>query len=274
LGVAVVAFLGGQATAHFTSGWVSPVVRGVLAIGGLLGITWLVRIKLNKKPWSGMALPRPQMARLLLGGFCGACVIWAVFGIEYLAGWLHLSRISTQAHGGVPKLALILIQLIPSLGVGFSEELAFRGYVFQTLGERSPVWVATIITGVLFVFVHFSVPGFGINFVLSAILVSAMFVVMRLVTGSLWFPIGFHAMYDWAQTYPLGVSAPGQYNPALIQLSESGPEFWVGGAQAESGLLDVLAVIVTVTLVLAYGRYIGRNPRWTHRLWADEQARP
>ena len=273
LGVTFLSFLSGQAIGHITANWVSPLVRGVLAIGGITLLTWLVRVKLNKRSWSGMALPPPQLARLFFGCCCGAFVIWAVFGIEYLLGWLHVTGISTGAHRGVPNVVLVLIQLVPSLGVGFSEELAFRGYVFQTLGERSPVWVAAAMTGALFALLHFSVPSFGLNLILSFTLISVMFLVMRFVTGSLWFPIGFHAMYDWAQTYPIGVSTPGDYNPALIQLSQSGPALWVGSAQSGSGLLDVLAVILVTAIALAYGRSIGTAPPWTRRLSAEQCRR-
>ena len=44
-------------------------VKGVAAIGGMTLVTWLVRVKLNKERWAGMALPSPQIARLFFGCF-------------------------------------------------------------------------------------------------------------------------------------------------------------------------------------------------------------
>ena len=59
-GVAVSSFFGGHAIGQITSGWVSPLVKGVVAIGGMTLVTWLVRVKLNKERWGGMALPGSQ----------------------------------------------------------------------------------------------------------------------------------------------------------------------------------------------------------------------
>jgi membrane protease YdiL (CAAX protease family) len=273
-GVAVASFLGGQAIGHITAAWVSPLVRGVVAIGGITLVTWLVRVRLNRRSWAGMALPRPQIAQLLLGCFCGALVILSVGGIEYMVGWLHIAGISTTARLGVPNYVMILLELVPSLGTGFSEELAFRGYIFQTLGERAPVWVAALATGVIFGLIHFSVAGFGVSFVLSVTLISVMFLVMRFVTGSLWFPIGFHAMFDWTQTYLVGLSTTGDpHDPSLIHISQSGPSLWVGGGQAmDPGLFYVFAAVLTTILALAYGKCVGRTVPWRRRLSANGQS--
>ncbi|MGA9852578.1 MAG: type II CAAX endopeptidase family protein [Gammaproteobacteria bacterium] len=270
-GVAVGTHLGGLAIGYTTFGWLSPVVRVVIEIGGVLLITWLVRVKLNKKGWTGMALPRPQVARLLFGCCCGILTILAVFWIEYMLGWAHVTRISTEHLLGLPRPVLILFELLPALGTGFGEELAFRGYIFQTLGERVPVWVAALMMGVIFALAHFTLHGFGISFVLSTIGGSVMFLVLRFATGSLWFPIGFHAMWDWTQTFLVGFSGAGTaHDPALIQISQGGPPFWVGGgAVDESGILFMLAWGLVLILALAYGKHVGRTPPWTRRLSAD-----
>jgi membrane protease YdiL (CAAX protease family) len=50
---------------------------------------------------------------------------------------------------------MIVVQLVPSLGTGFYEELAFRGYVLQTMGERTQLWIAVGVSCLLFSAVHF-----------------------------------------------------------------------------------------------------------------------
>lgn len=273
-GVAFGTHLAGVVVGHTGMRWFSTVSRVVIEIGGVVLITWLLRVKLNKKAWAGMALPRPQLGRLLFGCGCGLLAILAVCGSEYLLGWLHVTQISMQPLLGLPRVGAILLLLLPALGTGFGEELAFRGYIFQTLAERTPVWVAALLTGMFFALAHFSVSGFGVPFILSTIGGSVMFLIMRFVTGSLWFPIGFHAMWDWTQTFLVGLSTTGSaHDPALIQISQSGPAFWVGGGNAaESGLLYMCAWGLALILALAYGKHVGRTLPWTRRLSAHGRA--
>jgi membrane protease YdiL (CAAX protease family) len=274
--VFVFSALGGQWLGRVVWPGMSPLFHGITWIAGVLLITWLVRVKGNKASWSAMALPRPQWLRLLLGAVAAFAVIVAASGIEYQLGWLHLVGIDTSLHRGLSKTLWIALALIPSLAVGIAEELAFRGYIFQTLGERMPVWAASLLMSVLFGLLHSSLDGFNAAFVVSALIVSLMFLAMRFATGSLWFPIGFHGAWDWTQTYFVGLATTGTqgYNPALIQVRQSGPPFWVGYQQAiESGSLFMLIALGLLVLALVYASVSGKSPAWTNRL-AEETSHP
>lgn len=267
--VFVFSALGGQWLGRAVWPGVSPLFHGVTWIGGVLLITWLMRVKANKAPWSGMALPRPRWLRLLLGLISGFAVILVASGIEYWLGWLHFVRIDTGLHRGLSKIWWMVLAWAPSLAVGFTEELAFRGYVFQTLGERMPVWVAGLSMSVIFAVAHFTLGGFNAAFVASVVIVSLMFLTLRFATGSLWFPIGFHAAWDWTQTYFVGLSTTGTrgYDPAVIQVSQSGSSFWVGDQQAiESGLLFMLIALGLLAIALACASVFGRSPSWSRQL--------
>jgi len=270
--VFVLSALGGQGLGRVVWPGMSPLFHGVSWIAGVFLVTWLVRVKVNKASWSGMALPAPQGLRLLFGAVAGFAVIMIASGIEYQLGWLHLVKIDTSLHRGLSKTLWIALALIPSLAVGFAEELAFRGYIFQTLGERMPVWAAALLMSVLFAVLHFSLGGFNAPFVVSVIVVSLMFLAMRIATGSLWFPIGFHGAWDWTQTYFMGLATTGTqgYDPALIQVRQTGPTFWVGNQQViESGLLFMLIALCLLVLALVYVSVFGKSPAWTKPLAAD-----
>lgn len=261
LGVAVCAYFGGRVAGGHTASWVSHPVRGLIALGGMTFVTWLVRVKVNKRPWKGMALPLPQLSLLLPGGIVGALVVFVIFGLEYTVGWLQFIELSTGPHQGLPNVAMILVQLLPSLGTGFSEELAFRGYILQTLAERTRVWIAVLISSLLFAAVHaFSSAGLSVNIVISITLMGVSFAVMRFATGSLWFPVGFHAMFDWTQTFLLGSTPDNGYDPSLVRFHQSGPDFWMGGGR-DFGLLFVLVTLISAAAVLAYGKRVSRPPK-------------
>jgi membrane protease YdiL (CAAX protease family) len=272
--VFVFSALGGQWLGRVVWLGMSPLFHGISWIAGVLLITWLVRVKVNKASWSGMALPWPQWLRLLLGAVVGFAVIMIASGIEYQLGWLHLVAIDTNLHRGLSKTLWMALALIPSLAVGFAEELGFRGYIFQTLGERMPVWAASLSMSVIFAVLHFSLGGFNAAFIVSVIVVSLMFLALRFATGSLWFPIGFHAAWDWTQTYFVGLATTGTqgYDPALIQVRQTGPTSWVGYQQAiESGLLFILIALALLVLALVYVSVFGKSPPWTKRL-AEETS--
>lgn len=73
-----------------------------------------------------------------------------IFAFQYKLGWVKILRVAALSTAG-PQ---IVLALLPSLGVGFCEELAFRGYIFQTLNERMPLWVAAGVSAILFAAYH------------------------------------------------------------------------------------------------------------------------
>lgn len=263
--------LGGHWLGQIAWAGLSPIFHGIVWIGGVLLITWLMRVKVNRRPWLALGLPRPQVSRFALGALAGLTLILIAALIEYELGWLHFVRVDTTPYRGVSKPLLVILQLLPSLAVGICEETAFRGYVFQTLGERMPVWSAAILMSVVFGLAHFTLSGFSVSFVVTVTLISLMFLSLRFATGSLWFGIGFHGAWDWTQTFLVGLSTTGAtHDPALVQIRQTGPAFWVGSQQAiESGALFMLIVLCLLVVALAFASAVGRLPPWRQRLSAE-----
>ena len=74
----------------------------------------------------------------------------------------------------------------------------------------------------------------------------------------------------------MGLSTTGTqgYDPALIQVRQTGPTFWVGNLKAtESGLLFILIALGLLVLALVYVSVLGKSPPWTKRL-AEETSHP
>jgi hypothetical protein len=77
------------------------------------------------------------------------------------------------------------------------------------------------------------------------------------LTGSAWWAIGFHASWDWAETFFYGTADSGmQAHGSLLVSKPSGNAFWSGGTNGPEGSILVLAVILLVlaALVAVYGR--------------------
>ncbi|WP_293382061.1 type II CAAX endopeptidase family protein [Phenylobacterium sp.] len=243
--------------------WAFSVSHGVLWIASVALVTWLMRSKLNRRPWAGMATPLPPtLGRFPLGFVAGAALLLAVFAVQFGLGWLRVTGIDSLSMAW-PRAAL---GLFPSLGVGFCEEIAFRGYILQTLGERMPAWAAVLLTALIFALFHFTLGGFGPGFVVTVMGLSLVFTILRFATGSLWFPMGLHAAWDWTQTFLVGVGNVGArpgHDPALVHVAQGGPGLWVGQAPSiEGGLIYALAAAAALAAAWAYAAARGRLPRW------------
>ncbi len=93
--------------------------------------------------------------------------------------------------------------------------------------------------------------------IFSAAAIGFVFCVSVRLTGSAWWAIGFHAAWDWTQTFFYGTADSGI--PAkghFLTTTPAGVDLWSGGSDGPEGSLLVIPVIllVLVVLILVYGR--------------------
>ena len=134
------------------------------------------------------------------------------------------------------------------LVVGFFEEMLFRGYPQFTLASGIGFWPAAIVLSGLFWLGHMGNPGETWVGGLATALAALLFCVSLRLTGNLWFAIGLHAAWDWAETYFFGVPDSGMpANGHLLNTTLSGNKWMTGGTVGPEGsvveLLMVSAVI-------------------------------
>ncbi len=168
-------------------------------IGGVLGLTYAYRRRVDRRPWEDIGLPRPGTRGLDIarGAMFGFVVVALMFAIQIAARWIHI----TGVEGGSSAFILLVDSLLLSLAFGVCEEISFRGYVFQNFAERRPIWQATLITGLIFGAFHAMSTGIGprgLSFFLFIMVLNVFLVLTLLLTRSLWVAIGFHVAFDWA----------------------------------------------------------------------------
>ena len=127
-------------------------------------------------------------------GLLSLSIIFAIESIFNLVDW-HKEQIKELFSLVLPIFAL-------SLFVSLVEELVFRGYVFSTLANDYPYWIAAIISSFIFALLHLiwerqetlpQIPGLWL---MGTILVAA-----RIVdNGGLGLAIGLHASWIWGLT--------------------------------------------------------------------------
>jgi uncharacterized protein len=196
----------------------------------------------------GLALRTGFFMRLLEGVVWGFAAESAIMGILYATGNLTFGGV---AEHGLRALGYAIVWGLAFFLVGVFEEFTFRGYPQFTLAARMGFWPAAFLLSGLFWLAHMGNPGETWIGGLATALVALAFCVALRRTGNLWFPIGMHAAFDWAETYLFGV--PDSGNPAqgyLLNTTLHGSKWMTGGTVGPEGSVVTLLVVLLVGALL------------------------
>lgn len=160
-------------------------------------------------------------------------------------GSLHLTH-PLQAAGATAGWGAIYVLVF--LIVAFKEEFFTRGYAQFTLTTGLFFWPAAILTSAYFGWSHAGNGGEALIGLINAGGFGLLFCFMLLRTGDLWLPIGFHAAWDWGESYFYGVPDSGIVVPGhLLAATSSGPAWLSGGTVGPEG-----SWLCTLVLVIAW----------------------
>jgi hypothetical protein len=169
---------------------------------------------------------------------------WALATVASLSLFAWLNSQGSGAGG---------VYLMTALGVGPCL------YLHLKKASSAGFWEASWLTSTFFGYIHTFNAGETWIGIFSAAAIGFVFCVSVRLTGSAWWAIGFHAAWDWAQTFFYGTADSGlQPNGHLFSTSPAGLTLWSGGsAGPEGSLLIVPAVLlILLALVAIYGRKV------------------
>ena len=229
----------------------SETVTIAFIAGATAIMAWIER----RSIWS-YGLQRRRLLPNALAGWAGGFLCLSLL-VALLAGGGFLV-FDGQALHGTEILVYGLAWLIGFLLVGIAEETLFRGYILATLSRGMGFWPAAILTSLLFGMAHFQNKGetaLGLGAVVAAGLVLCL---LLRVTGSLWMSIGFHAAWDWAQSYLYGTPDSGMLAQGhLLASHAAGNATFSGGIDGPEGSLLAAPVMIAGLLVLVW---LARRP--------------
>jgi len=161
------------------------------------------------------------------------------------------------------------IWLLVFLLVGLFEEYLSRGYVqftltrglaglyqwaFKTRSSKAlGFWTSAVIFSILFGLGHNGNPGESPIGLLSTGLAGVVWCLSLWRTGSLWWAIGFHAAWDWGQSFVYGVADSGlvvQHH--LLATHPVGKPILSGGATGPEGSIFIVAILALVALIIHF----------------------
>jgi membrane protease YdiL (CAAX protease family) len=227
----------------------SLMARGLM-LPVLLAGTFVAVVVQIKGWWGQMGLtgPRPATSLALL--------------------WLPLVFIANFAFAATsapwPPASVIAMVAINTLMVGASEELAFRGMLWSQVRDRLPFWSGFALVSALFGSVHL-LNGFitgdwagGAIQAFNAAITGALFLALRIRTGSLLVLILLHALWDFMLFFASASDGPAGAAPA-----------------APPGMMTELTTIAIIAVPMGlYALFLVRNQRARGNWRADPLPLP
>jgi len=233
-------------------------LKGVLSLGGAAPATYYVAYLIvgglvayfvyrayvrfvEKRDLTELSLPGAPK-ELGIGMLLGFALVAAIVGILWMMGYYRVVGAGTWT---------AIFAVVANDGAGaFVEEILFRGVVFRISEEKLGTWIALAISALLFALLHLASANATVTSVVvvgleGGVLLSAAYVLTR----RLWFGIGIHFAWDFAQDYVFGV---GRGVEGLVRGQITGPAPLSGGsAGIEGSLLTLLLCLIVGAYLLA-----------------------
>ena len=220
------------------------VLLAVLAATAIMGL-------IEKRSLGEYGLP----LRSALGGWFWWGVLWGWAALTLLLLTLHwagaftFGSLAIHGHSAAQYAGLWALAF---LAVGGLEESLMRGYALHALTTGMGFWPAAILLSLIFGSVHLHNPGEDWVGGLAAGLIGLFFAFTLRRTGVLWFAIGFHAAWDYSESFLYSVPDSGMMAKGhLLNSSFHGPAWLTGGSVGPEGSYPALALIGILFVLFA-----------------------
>ncbi len=224
-------------------------ITSELALLLAIFIVTLVMARLDRRPLASYGLGGRSIA-----GYLGFGLAAGFTAISTLVGVLWASHLMVLHPAGLPGSKAGEYGLAWGAGfslVAVSEELLLRGYLLWTLARGIGFGWSALLLSVGFGLIHGSNPGETPVGLFSAGAIGLLFCLSIWYTRSLWWAIGFHAAWDWGESFFWGTSDSGMVVQGhLFNEQPLGRPLLSGGATGPEGSLLVFPVLMVCALLM------------------------
>lgn len=204
------------------------------------------------------------LSDLAVGFAVGAVIVSTMLGAMYLAGGYKIES-TTWPIDLFPALIMFFL-------VGLTEELIFRGYVFQTLERGIGTFFAIIISSLLFGFAHSFNQVENVTFMDKLYFCAVLsfeaglpLVGAYLLKRRLWLPVGIHWAWDFVEGTVFGFNVSGEdIGPSIVNPVLIGDLYTSGGPFGPEASLPAFVIGVAsgaIILFLCYKKGRLKFPR-------------
>lgn len=227
----------------------------LLNCAAVFGAAW-VMAKVEDRPVTFYGYGgRARGARFLWGVVWGFGAISAFVLLLRQLGYLALG--GAALHSGFAATEYAAAWGVVFLLAALFEESLLRGYAQFTMTRGIGFWWGAMLLSFLFGFTHRTNPGESPVGLLAIGAVGLVLCLSLWYTGSLWWAVGFHAAWDWGESFFYGTADSGvMARGHLLREHPMGPILWSGGATGPEGsvLVFPLLAVIALGMMLWWGR--------------------
>ncbi|AOK31359.1 MULTISPECIES: CPBP family intramembrane glutamic endopeptidase [Burkholderia] len=206
--------------------------------------------RVDRQSWLDYGLRAPHRAlHFAWGAMCGFAAIAAIMGLLVLTGG---ATIRYSGVGATAALESGIVWAATFVLVAFTEEVAYRGYPFFKLVRQTHPVVAAMLTSVAFGISHVSNRNENIAGIVPIVIYGLVASVAVWRTGSLWWVIGEHAMWDWSESFLFGATNSGLSSHDTLFTSRAIGPVWLSGGTVGP---EASALVFPLLAVLAYAAW-------------------
>jgi hypothetical protein len=235
-------------------------IEGVFLFGVLFTSAIFARFERRSFAEYGLPLRGAFGARFLEGLLWGFVLMSCVLLLLRATGNFYFGSLGLTPEK-IPAFAILWALVFVMVGV--AEGFAFSGYALCALTRGIGFWPAAALLAFLFGGLHLAVNA-GENWLgsVNLVIVGLLLAFTLLRTGNLWFAIGVHAAWDWAQSFLYGVADSGVTVAGhLLNPSFQGSKWMTGGTAGPEGsvvtLLGYVFVFALINFRFPEARYKG-----------------
>ncbi|AOJ68215.1 MULTISPECIES: CPBP family intramembrane glutamic endopeptidase [Burkholderia] len=207
-------------------------------------LAWIER----RSPFSYGLQGSARASRFAGGVVCGFAAISALVFALWQAGLL---RFDAPAIHGARAWEYAAVWAAMFVMTGIFEESLLRGYLLHKLARWLGFWWGAVLLSALFGVLHAMSPDESIMGLASAMLFGLVFCLSLWYTGSLWWAIGFHAAWDWGESYFYGAPDSGRLVEGVrLTAHPVGHALLSGGAAGPEGSVLVLPLLAIIALAM------------------------
>jgi membrane protease YdiL (CAAX protease family) len=214
----------------------------------ILSATWIMA-RLERQSVLSFGYRERHLFRRLTGGaFFGIVSLTVLVSVLWRSHLLVFSGLSTT---GIVAGGFAVEWAFAALLVGILEESLLRGYLQYTLSRALGFWPAALLLSIAFALWHISNGGESIMGLIVVGVGGLVFCLSLWYTRSLWWAIGFHAGWDWGQSYLYGTPDSGLLAKGhLLNSHPNGLPFWSGGPTGPEGSPLMLPFLSAIAIVM------------------------
>jgi membrane protease YdiL (CAAX protease family) len=205
----------------------------------------LVMARIERRPLPSYGyIDHHKVIRFVAGVFLGFFCISLLVGVLSKAGLLIFDG---WALSGPASWKYALGWGFVFLLVGFFEESLLRGYAQFTLARGIGFWWAALLLSAVFGLGHLGNNGESPLGIVEVCIAGLIFCLSLWYTKSLWWAVGFHAGWDWGQSYFYGTPDSGLVVKGhLLASHPTGNPLWSGGTTGPEGSLAIVPLVILV----------------------------